>query len=202
MKTFLPGLLILFSLVAFGQVPNQINYQGVARNSVGNVLPNKNITVRLSVRDGSSTGTIVYSETRNITTNNFGLFTLAIGSAGASSITGSIATINWSSAAKFLQVEIDPNGGSNFLNLGAAQLLSVPYALYSGNSANATPSGPAGGDLSGTFPDPLVKTGAITNSKLADNVITTQKIQDSSVTSVKLARGVIPVSLPPNGAAA
>src|SRR5678816_2601111 len=127
MKTILPVLFILFSSVALAQVPNQINYQGVARNSVGNVLPNKNISVRLSVRDGNATGTIVYSETRSITTNNFGLFTLAIGSAGASNITGTIATINWSSGAKYLQVEVDPNGGSTFLDLGSAQLLSVPY---------------------------------------------------------------------------
>ena len=201
MKTILPALLILFSSVALGQVPNEVNYQGVARNAVGNVLPNKNISVRLSVRDGNATGTIVYTETRSITTNSFGLFTLAIGSAGASNVTGSMAAINWNTGAKFLQVEIDPNGGSNFLNLGSAQLLSVPYALYAGNSANSTPTGPAGGDLSGTYPNPTVGNDAITTTKLADNSVTTTKIVDASVTSAKLAPGVIPTSLPPSGTA-
>ena len=44
MKNFLLALFIGFASVAFGQqVPNMINYQGVARNSVGNVLPNKKI---------------------------------------------------------------------------------------------------------------------------------------------------------------
>jgi hypothetical protein len=56
MKNHLLFLLILFSSIAYGQVPNQINYQGIARNSVGNVLPNKNISVRLSIHDGSNTG--------------------------------------------------------------------------------------------------------------------------------------------------
>ena len=43
--------LILSILCSFGvvagaaQAPYLINYQGIARNSVGNVLPNKNITL-------------------------------------------------------------------------------------------------------------------------------------------------------------
>ena len=199
MKKNLLFLLILCTSIAYGQVPNQINYQGIARNSVGNVLPNKNISVRLSVHDGSSAGSIVYRELRNIKTSNFGLFSIAIGSPGAVSVTGTIGSINWGSGAKFLQVEIDPAGRSNFIDLGAAQLLSVPYALFSGNATNAT--GIAGGDLTGNYPDPNIATGAITSTKLADNSVTTVKIDDASVTSAKLAAGVIPTSLPPNGAA-
>ena len=201
MKPFLLLVFIVLASLAFGQAPEMINYQGVARNSVGNVLPNKKLSMRLSIREGGTNGTIVYKETRIVTTNNFGLFTVAIGSPGAGDVSGTINGIDWSTAAKFIQVEIDPEGGSNFINMGASQLLSVPYALYAGTAGTGTLNGTAGGDLSGTYPNPIVKDGTVTTNKLANNSVTTLKIADASVTSSKLAAGVIPTSLPPNGAA-
>src|SRR5688572_6486673 len=124
-------LLFLFLVnEVVGQVPAIFNYQGVARNSVGNVLVNKVINLRLSIHDGTVSGPVVYAETRSVTTNPFGLFNVQVGSAGASSVTGTIAGVNWSTGNKFIQVEIDPNGGSSFINIGTAQLASVPYAYF------------------------------------------------------------------------
>jgi hypothetical protein len=91
----------------------------------------------------------VYKETQSKTTNQFGLFTAEIG--GGTVVSGSFGTIAWSSGTKYLQVEIDASGGASYTDMGATQLLSVPYAMYadaSGSGGGATgatgPTGPAG----------------------------------------------------------
>ncbi|MBK9937165.1 MAG: hypothetical protein IPP02_01990 [Chitinophagaceae bacterium] len=123
---------LLAAITALGQSPSPgiFNYQGVARNSVGNVLVNKTITLRLTIHDGAAAGPTVYQESRTAVTNPFGLFNVQVGSAGASNVTGTIAGVNWGVNSKFIQVEIDPNGGTTFINIGTAQIASVPYALY------------------------------------------------------------------------
>jgi L,D-peptidoglycan transpeptidase YkuD (ErfK/YbiS/YcfS/YnhG family) len=80
--------------ITMAQAPNLLNFQGVARNSVGNVLASKSISVRLTVHDVTAAGASVYSETRAVTTNAFGLFNIVIGSAGATSTTGTVAGVN------------------------------------------------------------------------------------------------------------
>lgn len=127
------AILLLVVINTFGQTPSPgiFNYQGVARNSVGNALINKTISLRLTIHDGSATGPVVYQESRTVTTNPFGLFNVQVGSTGATNVTGTIAGINFGTGNKFIKVEIDPNGGNAFINIGAARLASVPYSLYS-----------------------------------------------------------------------
>lgn len=131
-KLILFGWIFLSSLVFFGQAPQKFNYQGVARNSSGVPLSGASIGLRLTVHDGSQSGTIVYIETHTTTTNSFGLFNVAVGNGTV--LSGNFNTINWGNGGKYLEVELDPNGGTNYTSLGSNQLLSVPYALYSGST--------------------------------------------------------------------
>jgi hypothetical protein len=136
-KAVLILTLIAISFSAFAQAPNLLNYQGVARNSVGNPIANQKMNLRLSVHNLSATGTIVYTETREITTNLGGLFSVQVGSAGTTSTTGTIGGISWLSGDKYLQVEIDPANNSKFFDIGVVQLVSVPYAFNAVTAANA-----------------------------------------------------------------
>lgn len=119
MKNILLLLVVLLTIkVTKAQVPNQFNYQAVARNSQGQGIPNASIRTRFTILDGSASGTNVYSEVRLLITNQLGLFTAAIGGSGATNVTGNFATIDWSTGKKFIKVEVDPLGGTSFLALG------------------------------------------------------------------------------------
>lgn len=139
---------IIFIAIAFfagvqvisAQSPDLINYQGVAHQTNGTAISNQNVAVRLSVHNTTPNGVIQYSETRTLTTNAEGLFNIQIGSAGATSTSGAWSAITWDNGAKYLQVEMDASGGTNFVNMGTQQLVSVPYATYANKAGALIPS--------------------------------------------------------------
>lgn len=110
-----------------------ISYQAIARDHAGAVISNQTISVKFEIRQGSMTGTSVFSETHTATTNQFGLFTLGVGSVS----TSQFQAINWAAMPFFMEVSIDPAGGTSFTSVGNQQLMSVPYALYAKTAGNA-----------------------------------------------------------------
>src|SRR3954467_1628029 len=86
------------------QVPQGIQYQGIARDNTGSVYQNAALTVRFDIHTGTATGSVVYSEDHSLTTNGFGLFTAVIGNGTVNS--GTFPGINWASGAKFLEVSV------------------------------------------------------------------------------------------------
>jgi hypothetical protein len=118
-----------------GQVPQAIPYQAAAMYANGQSLINKSIMVKFSILDSSATGTNLYTETQNTTTNSLGIFNLNIGSGIA--ISGNFGALNWGSNAKFLKVELDTSAlGNNYSVIGTQQIMSVPYALYAKSAGN------------------------------------------------------------------
>ena len=134
-------ILLLFSVIAVqyavAQAPTQMKYQGVARNASGSPIANGTITVKFDIHSGSATGPVVYTETHaGVTTNQFGLFNINIGS--VTPLTASI----FGAGTEFMEVSVD--FGSGLTSLGTSQLLSVPYAMYAETSGTAGPAGPTG----------------------------------------------------------
>lgn len=121
-------LLLCLSVIAQAQAPQGIPYQSVVRNANGQALSNQAVRLRVSIHDSVINGNIVFQESHTVTTTPAGLLTLQIGQGQVSM--GSFASIPWSTGAKFLQVEMDETGGTNYTDLGTQQMMSVPYALY------------------------------------------------------------------------
>ena len=77
-------LFIIISIFICGTLYSQgINFQGVARSSNGVILANQNIALKVSILNKSETGNAEYIETRIVTTNAQGIFSIVIGSLGA-----------------------------------------------------------------------------------------------------------------------
>jgi hypothetical protein len=134
----------LFSIGVFAQAPQKMSYQAVIRNAANALVTNQSIGMRISVLQGTSTGTPVYVETQTATTNANGLVSLQIGAGTV--VTGTFAGIDWSTGSYFIKTETDPTGGTSYTINGTSELLSVPYALFSGSSSGSLANGVTAGN--------------------------------------------------------
>jgi hypothetical protein len=134
LKLILALLTFTFSFsVIFAQAPQKMSYQAVIRNSSNALVTSTAVGMKISILQGSTSGTVVYSETQTPSTNANGLVSLEIGS--GSPVTGTFAGINWATGPYFIKTETDPTGGTAYSITGTNQLMSVPYALYAAKTA-------------------------------------------------------------------
>ena len=146
---------------ALAQAPQGLNYQAVVRNSAGVAQISQPVGVQFKIRQGSVGGTLVYQEVFSPTTNSLGLMTLAIGQ-GTPQV-GTFVTIDWSNSPYFLEVLIDPAGGTAYVSAGNTQFLSVPYALYSDSAGNGVSAfGGTGNTINLTLKDGSVLSYTVT----------------------------------------
>jgi uncharacterized protein (TIGR02145 family) len=142
MKKLLFVILFSGTLLLKSQVPEFFNYQAIVRDGAGEPVVSQTVSIWLTIYKTAPAGTNVYSEKHSPTTNEFGLVTLALGNGTGK--TGDFTAIDWGADMYFLNVKIDPEGGSAYTDMGTTQLLSVPYAMHSktvtdNNDADADP---------------------------------------------------------------
>lgn len=116
MKKIYTFLLSCFSILVSAQsgTPKFINYQGLARDASGAPIINQSIAVGFTITNGALPA---FTDSKNPTTNSFGLFNTTIGSAS------NTITTNFSAGNYSLIVSINGN------LLAPQALASVPYAL-------------------------------------------------------------------------
>jgi uncharacterized protein (TIGR02145 family) len=130
---FLP-LFSLLSVLLVAQAPALIPYQAIARNLDGQPVLNSAVNARFTIHNETITGEVVWQELHAVNTGATGLITVQLGS------NVSLANLDWSGGAKFLQMELD--FGSGFFEIGTQQMISVPYALHAENvRVNASVTG-------------------------------------------------------------
>jgi len=178
-KLFTLFVIIALTISVFAQSPQKMSYQAVIRDAGNNLIKSLPVGMKISILQGSVTGTAVYVETHTPTTNANGLATVEIG--GGSVVSGNFSTINWGTGTYFLKNETDPAGGSSYTIVGTSQLLSVPYALNSKTSES-------------------VSDNSITSAKIVDASIVTEDLADQTVSTTKLGNLAVSADKIQNGA--
>lgn len=117
-----------FSEMKAQSIPTGMKYQAVARNASGEVLPSKNITLRIELKSAPDKGgKTYYAEEHAITTNQLGLFDLVVGE-GKSGL-GLFKNVPWSNEDIWMAVSLKEKGIS-FSAVTESRLLAVPYAFH------------------------------------------------------------------------
>jgi hypothetical protein len=129
---FISGL--FFNNLIFAQAPEKMSYQAVIRNSSNALISNTLVSTKVSIVQGSSNGTVAYSEKHTPTTNLNGLVSFEIGT--GLTLFGTFSQVDWSTGPYFVKLETDPTGGSNYTIIGSSELTSIPYALYTDKANN------------------------------------------------------------------
>ena len=121
-------LITFVTSVSFAQ--EGISYQAIAYDNNGFEMSSQEIQLQLSILGDSINGSAEYVESHIVTTDDFGLFSIVIGSGDTEA---NLSSVNWKSP-KFLKVEMQ--NGEQMTTLGVSQFLSVPYSYYSQKSAD------------------------------------------------------------------
>jgi len=142
MKKLLPlaaCIILGASTYLSAQTPEAFKYQASLRNSQGEIITDRLVSIRVSILTGSDaqSGTEMYSEIHTVSTNKLGLVNFEIGH--GKTVSGNFAAINWENSKNFVRIEMDENGGNNYKVLGISQLLSVPYSLHAKMASDVMP---------------------------------------------------------------
>ncbi|HOU03454.1 MAG TPA: hypothetical protein PK719_06550 [Bacteroidales bacterium] len=129
-KLALATIFSLFCCLSFSQIPQGFNYQAVARDATGQIITNAAIPVRIAIQTSLSGGTTIWEEEHlSVTTNQFGVLSLVVGTGTKISGTASsFSAIDWNAQVLYLKTTIR-YPGTTWTVMGTSQIWSVPYSM-------------------------------------------------------------------------
>ncbi len=158
MKKLFTLLFLLQIAILSAQTSNGFTYESTIRNSSNQIVANQYISLRFTIRLNSTSGTVVYKELQNPTTNSSGNVSLIIGKGNA--ITGTFSTINWSAGTYYLGVEFFTGSTCQWINVPVGtngQIVSKCGAIYTWGACSSA--------MSLVWSDEFNGTGAVDNTK-------------------------------------
>lgn len=211
------------------QTPQYINYQAAVRNSSGELISDAAVTILVSILNESATGEVLYSETHSTGTTSHGLINLHIGSGtieevdftaidwsndkkflkvelkqGSSAFTvmgtQQLVSVPYALQAENAQAIAGRKVAATAPATGKVLKWNGTAWAPAADANTTAPAGAAGGDLSGTYPNPAIGADKVTTAKVANAAITTEKIADAAVTDNKLAANAVTSAKIANGA--